>query len=169
MKSFFSNEAGCHRWQRVPPTEKRGRVHTSTITVAIMDSVEFGNIKLNLDDCRIETTRGTGNGGQHKNTTDSCVVITHIPTGLKVVRDGRSQHKNKDEAITELKSRLNSFYKKGFDDELYKLRKKQISSGNRGSDKKRTYNEKSDSVVDHETGKTITLKNFFKGKIELLK
>lgn len=121
-----------------------------------------------MDELRIETTRGTGNGGQHKNTTDSCVVITHIPTGIKVVRDGRSQHKNKDEALNEVKERLNEFYLENHMNEVSKERKGQIGTGNRGSEKKRTYNQKMDLVIDHESDKSTSLKQFMKGKLELL-
>ena len=121
-----------------------------------------------MDELRIETTRGSGNGGQHKNTTDSCVVITHIPTGIKVVRDGRSQHKNKDEALTEIKERLNEFYLGDYMNKVSKERKGQIGTGNRGSEKKRTYNQKMDLVIDHESDKSASLKQFMKGKIELL-
>jgi len=143
-------------------------VHTSTITVALLDSQEYREIKINMDELRIETTRGTGNGGQHKNTTDSCVVITHIPTGIKVVRDGRSQHKNKDEALNEVKERLNEFYLENHMNEVSKERKGQIGTGNRGSEKKRTYNQKMDLVIDHESDKSTSLKQFMKGKLELL-
>lgn len=107
-------------------------------------------------------------GGQHKNTTDSCVVITHIPTGIKVVRDGRSQHKNKDEALTEIRERLNEFYLEDHMNKVSKERKGQIGNGNRGSEKKRTYNQKMDLVIDHESDKSTSLKQFMKGKLELL-
>jgi peptide chain release factor 1 len=143
-------------------------VHTSTITVALLDSQEYREIKIDMDELRIETTRGSGNGGQHKNTTDSCVVITHIPTGIKVVRDGRSQHKNKDEALSEIKERLNVFYQGNHMDKVSKERKGQIGTGNRGSEKKRTYNQKMDLVIDHESDKSTSLKQFMKGKLELL-
>jgi peptide chain release factor 1 len=143
-------------------------VHTSTITVALLDSQEYREIKIDMDELRIETTRGSGNGGQHKNTTDSCVVITHIPTGVKVVRDGRSQHKNKDEALKEIKERLNEFYLENHMNKVSKERKGQIGTGNRGSEKKRTYNQKMDLVVDHESDKSTSLKQFMKGKLELL-
>jgi peptide chain release factor 1 len=143
-------------------------VHTSTITVALLDSQEYCEIKIDMDELRIETTRGTGNGGQHKNTTDSCVVITHIPTGIKVVRDGRSQHKNKDEALNEIRERLNEFYLENHMNKVSKERKGQIGTGNRGSEKKRTYNQKMDLVIDHESDKSTSLKQFMKGKLELL-
>lgn len=158
-----------HRWQRIPPTEKRGRVHTSTITVALLDIEDYKDVNLNMDELRIETTRGTGNGGQHKNTTDSCVVITHLPTGIKVVRDGRSQHKNKEEAFDEIKHRINEYYKNGFNNDLSNVRRDQIGNGNRGSEKRRTYNQKADSVTDHINGRSMSLKQFLKGRIDLIK
>lgn len=121
-----------------------------------------------MSELKIETTRGTGNGGQHKNTTDSCVVITHLATGIKVVRDGRHQHKNKEEALAEIKKRVNYFYKTGHTEEVVEERNGQIGNGTR-SDKKRTYREKDDRVIDHETGREASLKQFMKGKLEILK
>lgn len=120
------------------------------------------------EEVRIEYTRGTGAGGQHKNTTDSCVIMTHISTGIKVVRDGRNQHKNKDDAFQEINKRVNNFYKTGHDEESSEKRNSQIGSGER-SDKKRTYRQKDDKVIDHETGKETSLKQFMKGKLELLR
>lgn len=120
-----------------------------------------------MNELQIETTRGTGNGGQHRNTTDSCVVITHIPTGIKVVRDGRNQHRNKEDALAEIKKRVNTFYRTGYEEEVVEKRNGQIGSGER-SDKKRTYRDKDDRVIDHETGKSASLKQFMKGKLELL-
>lgn len=115
----------------------------------------------------METTRGTGNGGQHKNTTDSCVVVTHVATGLKVVRDGRNQHKNKEDALKELKIRVNDFYRtRHLSDEVGE-RREQIGKGDR-SDKRRTYRVKDSVVVDHITNKTANLKDVLRGKIELL-
>lgn len=120
-----------------------------------------------MNELQIETTRGTGNGGQHRNTTDSCVVITHLPTGIKVVRDGRNQHRNKEDALVEIKKRVNTFYRTGYEEEVVEKRNGQIGSGER-SDKKRTYRDKDDKVIDHETGKSASLKQFMKGKLELL-
>lgn len=128
----------------------------------------YQDVEINPGELSIETTRGTGNGGQHRNTTDSCVVITHIPTGIKVVRDGRNQHKNKEDALVEIKKRVNCFYRTGHEEEVAEERSNQIGSGER-SDKKRTYREKDDRVIDHETGKCASLKQFMKGKLELLK
>lgn len=115
----------------------------------------------------METTRGTGNGGQHKNTTDSCVVVTHISTGLKVIRDGRDQHKNKSDAIKELTKRVNNYYRTGHDEITSEERREQIGDGAR-SDKRRTYRVKDDLVIDHITNKTASLKDILRGKITLL-
>ena len=167
VKKYFQNESGGHRWQRVPPTERKGRVHTSTITVAVLEQNFYQEVEINTNELQIETTRGSGAGGQHKNVTDSCVVITHIPTGIKVVRDGRNQHKNKEDALAEIKKRINSFYRTGHEEEVVEKRNGQIGNGER-SDKKRTYREKDDRVIDHETGKSASLKQFMRGKLELL-
>lgn len=167
VKSIFKNEVGNHRWQRVPPTERKGRVHTSSITVAILDVNDYKTISLRLDEYHLETTRGTGNGGQHKNTTDSCVVVTHNATGIKVVRDGRNQHRNKEDALEELTKRVNEFYQTGHIEEVVEERRDQIGNGDRG-DKRRTYRVKDAIVIDHITNKTASFKDILKGKIELL-
>lgn len=167
VKEIFQHEVGLHRWQRVPPTEKRGRVHTSTITVAIIEENNYQDIQLYPDEYRLETTRGTGNGGQHKNTTDSCVVVTHIITNIKVQRDGRNQHKNKEEALKELTRRVNHYYKVGHDSVEVEERREQIGDGTR-SDKRRTYRVKDNCVIDHITNKSASLKDIMRGKIELL-
>lgn len=133
-----------------------------------MENKQYEDVIIRPDELKIEYTRGTGNGGQHKNTTDSCVVMTHISTGIKVVRDGRNQHKNKEEALEEITKRVNNFYRTGFDEESSGVRNNQIGSGER-SDKKRTYRQKDDKVIDHETDKETSLKQFMKGKLELLR
>lgn len=167
VKKIFKNEVGNHRWQRTPPTERKGRVHTSSITVAILEENEYKEVELHPSEYRLETTRGTGNGGQHKNTTDSCVVVTHMATGIKVVRDGRNQHKNKEDALKELKTRVNQFYRTGHIEESVEERRDQIGKGDRG-DKRRTYRVKDATVIDHITNKTASLKDILKGKLELL-
>jgi len=167
VKKFFSNEVGGHTFSRIPPTESKGRVHTSSVTVAVMEPGQQNKIELKDSDIRIETTRGTGNGGQHKNTTDSCVIVTHLPTGIKARRDGRDQHKNKDEALKELTKRVQDLH----DSEKYQKetdnRRNQIGSGSRG-EKRRTYTFKSDLIVDHISGKRASLKQVFKGNLKLL-
>lgn len=132
-----------------------------------MDNNNYNHVDIPKDQIKIETTRGSGNGGQHKNTTDSCVIMTHIPTGIKVVRDGRSQISNRDEAYKEIKRRVNEYYRTGYLNKESEYRKDQIGSGDR-SFKKRTYRVKDDIVIDHETGKTCSFKDFNRGKIEIL-
>ena len=167
VKEIFENEQGIHSWHRVPPTEKKGRLHTSSITVVLLEENEYKNIELSSNEMRIETTRGTGKGGQHKNTTDSCVIITHIATGIKVVRDGRDQHKNKRDAIEELTKRVNNYYRVGHEEIAVGERREQIGNSDR-SDKRRTYRVKDSIVVDHITNKTASLKDVLRGKIDLL-
>lgn len=167
VNEIFQQEIGLHRWQRIPPTEKRGRVHTSTITVALIEENDYKDIKLYPHEYRLETTRGTGNGGQKRNKTESCVVVTHIVTGIKVRRDSRSQLQNKEAAIAELTERVNNFYRTGHDSLTADNRSEQIGDGSR-SDKRRTYRVKDDLVVDHITNKTASLKDILRGKIELL-
>lgn len=167
VKNLYKNEVGNHRWQRIPPTERKGRVHTSSITVAILEENDYKEVEIHPSEYRIETTRGTGAGGQHKNTTDSCVIITHYSTGIKVVRDGRNQHKNKEDALKELKKRVNEFYRTGHVEESVEERRGQIGKGDR-SDKRRTYRVKDGVVVDHITNKTASFKDVSRGKINLL-
>jgi peptide chain release factor 1 len=132
-----------------------------------LDSTNYKEVDIHPDELKIETTRGSGAGGQHKNTTDSCVVITHISTGIKVVRDGRNQHANKEDALKEIKKRVNEFYRTGHITEEVEERRDQIGKGER-SDKRRTYRVKDGLVIDHITGKTASYKDIQKGKIELL-
>lgn len=167
VKKIFENEIGNHRWQRVPPTEKKGRVHTSSITVAMLEENEYQEVQLYPNEYRLETTRGTGNGGQKRNKTESCVVVTHIATGIKVRRDSRSQLQNKEAAIAELTERVNNFYRTGHDSLTVENRNEQIGEGGR-ADKRRTYRVKDDLVVDHITNKTASLKDILRGKINLL-
>ena len=161
------HESGLHRWQRIPPTETKGRVHTSAITVAVIIQSENKNIVINHKELDITTTRGTGKGGQHKNTTDSCVLVKHKPTGIEVRRDGRCQHKNKKEAINEITIRIKEYYNSIKKDKLDSNRKEQIGDGSR-SDRIRTYNVKSNRVIDHRTNKKVSLAQIYKGKLELL-
>jgi peptide chain release factor 1 len=164
---LFKNEISSHRWHRIPPTERRGRVHTSTITVAILETSTYQDIEIDYSELKIETTRGSGNGGQRRNSTDSCVIVTHIPTGIKVVRDGRHQVNNKIDALAELTRRVNYLYRTGYDEEVAENRREQIGDGER-SDKRRTYRVRDNIVTDHITGKSITIKELFKGRIDLL-
>lgn len=122
---------------------------------------------MHSDEIKIETTRGSGAGGQHKNTTDSCVIAIHLSTGIKVVRDGRNQHANKEDALKELKRRVNEYYRTGHVSEEVEERRDQIGKGER-SDKRRTYRVKDGVVIDHITGKTASYRDIQRGRIELL-
>lgn len=132
-----------------------------------MDNNNYNNVTIPQNEIKIETARGTGKGGQHKNTTDSCVTITHIPTGIRVMRDGRNQLANRDDAHKELTKRVNEYYRTGFISEECEERNKQIGDGTR-SDKRRTYRVKDGIVIDHITNKTANIKDIFKGRINLL-
>jgi peptide chain release factor 1 len=159
----FSNEAGGHRVQRIPPTEKRGRVQTSTVTVAVLSVPTPIELNLPEKDLRITKCRGSGSGGQHKNVTDSAVQILHIPTGIMVrCESERSQHLNKDSAMEVLRARIHEGERKRAYDERRGERKRQIGSGMR-ADKRRTIRVKDGTVRDHVTGKTWDYKKYRRG------
>ncbi len=149
-------ESGAHRVQRVPATESQGRIHTSACTVAIMAEVdEIDNIDINPADLRIDTYRSSGAGGQHVNTTDSAIRITHIPTGLVVeCQDERSQHKNKARALSLLSARLLDAQRSAQQKEQAATRKSLVGSGDR-SERIRTYNYPQSRVTDHRINLTL--------------
>lgn len=153
----LKHDSGVHRVQRVPATETQGRVHTSTATVAVLPEADEVEVKIEPSDLRIDVFRASGAGGQHVNTTDSAVRITHIPTGVVVsCQDERSQHKNKAKAMKILSSRILQAQKEQQEAAMSKQRKEQVGTGMR-AEKVRTYNYPQNRVTDHQVD--ITLKN----------
>ena len=163
-------ESGAHRVQRVPETESQGRVHTSACTVAVMPEVSsIEEVNINMNDVRVDTFRASGAGGQHVNKTDSAVRVTHIPTGTVVeCQDGRSQHKNKAQALSVLASRILDAQQQEQQKEQASQRKELVGSGDR-SQRIRTYNYPQGRVTDHRINLTLyKLSEVMEGELEAI-
>ena len=160
-------ESGVHRVQRVPETESGGRIHTSAATVAVLPEAQDVDIEVRTEDLRIDTYRAQGAGGQHVNTTDSAVRIVHEPSGIVVqCQDGRSQHKNKEKAMTMLRAKLYDHQRQELDRERAASRKGQVGSGDR-SERIRTYNFPQGRVTDHRINLTLhKLDRVIEGELE---
>lgn len=167
--SRFKFESGVHRVQRVPETESQGRIHTSTVTVAVLPEMEDVEVEINNADLKIETCKSSGAGGQHINKTESAIRILHIPTGIVVeCQDERSQHKNKDKAMKILRSKLYDIKAQEQHDKIASQRKNQVGTGDR-SERIRTYNYPQGRVTDHRIGFTLySLENFLNGDISAM-
>ena len=159
----FKDEPGGHRWQRVPPTEKKGRVQTSTITISVLPEPTEAEVKLNFRELEITCCRGSGPGGQARNMTASAVQVKHKPTGLIVRCDGeRSQATNKQTALALLRARLWATRQESLVSARDADRRGQVGTGMRG-DKRRTIRVRDDHVVDHVTGKTWRFSRYSRG------
>jgi peptide chain release factor 1 len=167
--NMFAGEAGGHRYQRVPPNEKRGRVHTSTVTVAVLPESAEGAIEIDPRDLDESFTRGAGKGGQHLQKTDTAVLLVHRPTGLRVRLDGgRSQTQNRKNALAILRHKLDALRRAQRDSSTNAQRRSQVGSGMRG-DKIRTIAFQRGTVTDHRSGRTIPLRDWLHGRIRALR
>lgn len=161
---YFRLESGVHKVQRVPVTEKNGRIHSSTSQVVVYPETEFQYQDVDENDLKIEYTRAQGAGGQHVNKTESACRVTHIPTGIVInIQDDREQHRNKARAIEILKSKLFNLQLSAYKSEINDSRKSQLGTGNL-SEKIRTYNWPDSRVTDHRLGETLyNIDNMFEG------
>ena len=163
-KKIFEKESGAHQWHRCPPTENRGRTHTSVVKVAVLDIQPLNVINVNNNDIELSTTRGSGPGGQAKNKLETCIILKHKPTGIIVRCEAeRSQYQNKILAYEILESKLRKMHEKKLQDSIDRERKDKMGCGHR-AEKIRTYMVKHNLCVDHITGKKTALKEWLKGK-----
>jgi peptide chain release factor 1 len=164
---LLKNESGVHRVQRVPQTEKSGRIHTSTVTIAILPKKSATELQINPQNLKIETFRSSGPGGQHMQKSDSAVRITHLPTGLTAsCQSDRVQQRNKEKAMEILRARLSNMLQRQQKSKVDELRREQIGTARR-EEKIRTYNFPQNRVTDHRLGKSWhNLKNILDGDLE---
>jgi len=166
---LFDQEAGGHRCQRIPPNEKRGRVHTSTVTVAVLPEVTEREFRIEDRDLEWSVMRGSGAGGQHRNKTETAVRVVHVPTGTAVRCEAeRSQAQNRDTALTLLRTRLAAAARDGEVAARGADRKRQVGSGMRG-DKVRTYRWQDDAVTDERTGRRASLRAVMRGDLDAIR
>jgi len=166
--SGLDNEPGGHRIQRVPPTERKGRVHTSTVTVAVIDRMtETKSVAIPINDLKIEWYSGTGAGGQHRNKHQNSCRITHIPSGVVATAQTRSRQNSYDQAMLSIQSAVDNSAKMLYNNNIASDRKSQVGSGMRG-DKIRTYRFQDDTVQDHISGKRSSVKKVMNGNFDLL-
>src|SRR5687767_10433606 len=162
-RALFEGETGGHRFQRVPPNEKRDRVHSSTITVAVLPEISERELVIPERDLDWDSCKASGSGGQHLQKTESAVLVVHLPTGLRVrCQSERSQHANRAIAMQILRARILERREAEAGAARAELRRRQIGSGMRG-DKRRTIRVQDDSVVDHRTGRTWRYKDYKNG------
>ncbi len=170
LPDFARNEAGNHRVQRVPPTERRGRVHTSSVSVAVLVGNQQADTPFDQrseDDFSYRWFSGTGCGGQHRNKHQNCLELTHTPTGLKKIANGRSRESNSRDAMADMIKLLDEMKSGAGHQAQNDIRASQIGSGMRG-DKRRTYRFQDDSIHDHETGRKASCRQFMRGDVERL-
>lgn len=160
-------EAGGHRWQRIPPTERRGRVHTSTVTIAVFEVKQRDQFVLKEADIQTFVTKDSGPGGQHRNKTESCIILRHLPTGIEAKAAAKSQHRNRETAREMLETRVAAFYTDKATAGERDARRGMVGSGMRG-DKVRTYRTQDDQATDHRSGRKASLKKVLRGELELL-
>ena len=164
----MENEAGGHRIQRVPPTERKGRVHTSTVTVAVINGdAIFEDVTIPESELKIEWYSGTGAGGQYRNKHQNSCRITHLPTGIVSTAQCRSRQNSFNEAMSSLRSRIDNDLRKQYNNTIAVDRRQQVGTGMRG-DKIRTYRFQDDTVQDHLTNKKAKCSAVLKGKLDLL-
>lgn len=161
------NEAGGHRYQRVPPTERKGRVHTSTVTVAVFEVQAENQWTLRDADILTFAKKGSGPGGQHRNKTESCIVMRHLPTGIEATASEKSQHQNRRTARAELEARVAAKLQGDRETKVSQDRRAQRGSGQRG-DKIRTYRLQDDIASDHRSGKKAPASRVSNGQLDLM-